>query len=125
MVYERGTVNLGALLRRTEVDVYLRAGSAGACVAHLPEVVVLVAVDDVGCGQMLLPIGRGFVVTGKAFLGRAFKHCGIETVGVKTEHVYEIFPRPVDGFFLEIVAKAPVAEHLEHGVVIGVHAHFL
>src|ERR1700730_15168069 len=29
-------------------------------------------------------------------------------------------PRPFDGFLFEIIAKAPVAEHLEKGVVIGV-----
>src|SRR2546429_4580829 len=30
------------------------------------------------------------------------------------------FPRPLDRFLFEIVAKAPVAEHLEKGVMIGV-----
>eukprot|EP00966_Prymnesium_polylepis_P272236 6289816-Prymnesium_polylepis.1 len=33
--------------------------------------------------------------------------------------------RPVDGLFLEVVAKAPAAEHLEKGVVVRVHAHVL
>ena len=32
------------------------------------------------------------------------------------------FPRPFDGFLFEIIAKAPVAEHLEKRVVIGVEA---
>ena len=29
-------------------------------------------------------------------------------------------PRPLDRFLLEVIAEAPVAEHLEEGVVIGV-----
>ena len=33
------------------------------------------------------------------------------------------FPGPFDRFLLEIIAKAPIAEHLEEGVVIGVETH--
>ena len=29
-------------------------------------------------------------------------------------------PRPLDRFFLEVIAEAPVAEHLEEGVVIRI-----
>ena len=32
------------------------------------------------------------------------------------------FPGPFDGFSFEIIAKAPVAEHFEEGVVIGIEA---
>ena len=32
------------------------------------------------------------------------------------------FPRPFDGFLFEVVAKTPVAEHLEKRVVVGVEA---
>ena len=35
---------------RREIDMYLRARSARAGVAHHPEIVFLVAVDDVNCG---------------------------------------------------------------------------
>ena len=28
-------------------------------------------------------------------------------------------------FFLEVVAKRPVAQHLEHGVVVGIVTYFL
>ncbi len=34
--------------------------------------------------------------------------------------VYQKLPCPLYGLFLEVVAERPVAEHLEHGVVIGV-----
>ncbi len=45
--------NQGLLLVGTVVDVNLGAGATGASVAHLPEVVVLVAVDDVVLGGVL------------------------------------------------------------------------
>ena len=74
---------------------------------------------------MLLPERGSLVIAAEAFSLRAFKHCGIETFGVKTEDIHKEFPRPVDCFLLEVVAKRPVAEHLEHGVVICVEAHLL
>ena len=58
-----------ALLGSARVDVNLRAGTAGACVAHLPEIVVLVAVDDVVFGHMLGPVFRGLVIAGDVLFG--------------------------------------------------------
>ena len=40
------------------------------------------------------------------------------------QHVHKIFPGIIDGTFFEIVTKTPVAQHLEHGVMIGVMPHF-
>ena len=66
----------------------------------------------------------GFLVefAGIALVCRAYKRwrrggsCGnFQTLG-------DQFPGPVDGFLFEIIAEAPVAEHLEEGVVIGVEA---
>ena len=53
----------------TAVDVNLGAGSAGTCVAHLPEVVVFVAIDDVVCGHVLSPELGSLVVAGDILLG--------------------------------------------------------
>ena len=50
---------------------------------------------------------------------------GIEVFRIDFQHIHQKFPRPVDGFVLEIVAKRPVAKHLKHGVVVSVVAHFL
>ena len=72
---------------------------------------------------MLLPVARGLVIARQTLLGRAFEHCGIQPIRIQPEHIHQIFPRPVDGFLLEIVAERPVAEHLEHRVVICVHSH--
>ena len=66
--------HLGLLFLRAEVDVDLRAGTAGACVAHLPEVVVLVSVDDVVLGEMLCPVAGSLVVAAEVLAGVALKH---------------------------------------------------
>ena len=101
----------------------LRAGTAGTRVAHLPKVVVLVAVDDMVGGHVFGPVFCGFVVAGNVLLGAAFEHCHVEVGRVEVKHVDEVFPSVVDGAFLEVVAKAPVAEHFKHGVVVGVVPH--
>ena len=101
------------------------ARTAWAGVAHLPEVVVLVAVDYMVGGQILLPATGRLVVALQSFVRRAFKHGGVQVGGVKLEHCHQIFPCPADSFFLEVVAETPVAQHLKHGVVVGVVAHFL
>ena len=123
VVHEACAVDFGAFAVGTQVDVDFRAGAAWTGIAHFPEIIVLVAVDDVGSGQMLLPVTGGFVVTLEALGGRTFEYGGVETGGVEVKHVDEIFPGPVDGFFLEIVAERPVSEHLEHGVVVGIVSH--
>ena len=114
------TLALGA-----RVDVYLGAGATGACVAHLPEVVVLVAVDDVVGRQVLGPVAGGLVIAGNILFGRALENSNIQILGVKMQHVDEIFPGVVDSSLLEVVAEAPVAEHLKHGMVVSVVAHLL
>ena len=101
----------------------LRTGTAGACIAHLPEVVVLVTVYDMVSRNVLPPVAGGLVVTRKTFFFRTLKHCYIKVFGVKVQHVYEIFPCVVDGSLLEIVAEAPVTEHFKHGVVVSVMSH--
>ena len=104
------------------VDMDLRAGTAGARVAHLPKVVVLVAVDDMVLGHVLPPeLGRLFVA-GQAFLLVALEDRDVEVLGVEVENTNEILPGRVDGALLEVVAKRPVAQHLKHRVMVGVVA---
>ena len=106
----------------------LRAGTAGTGVAHLPEIVVLVAQQDMVRRHMLEPGFLRLGVEGGAVVGRAFEHGRIELGLVDLVHLGEELPGPVDGLGLEIVAEAPVAQHLEHGVVaavvVSVVAHF-
>ena len=71
-------------------------------------------------GEVALPEGCGLVVAADALGGAALEDGGIEVGGVEVEDIDEVLPRPVDGLVLEVVAEGPVAEHLEHGVVVGV-----
>ncbi len=122
-VYHLGTRHCGTLLIAAEVDMDFRARAAGACVAHLPEVIMLVAVYDVRSGQMAFPISRSLVVTRQPFGCRAFKHGCIQAFGIQSEHVDQEFPRPINRLFLEIVAKRPVTQHFKHGMMVGVMPH--
>ncbi len=83
VVHEVTSRHLGTLFVRTEVDMYLRAGTAGTCIAHFPEVVVLVAVDYVVGRQMLLPDSGGFIVAGQSLGGRALEHRGIQALRIE------------------------------------------
>ena len=58
---------LGLFFRRAAVEVNFRARSAGAGVAHFPEVVVLVAVDDMVGGQVFGPNFGRFVIAFQPF----------------------------------------------------------
>ena len=58
-----------ALSLWTGINVNLRAGTTGTCVAHLPEVVVLVAIDDMVLGHMLGPVAGSLIVARDVLLG--------------------------------------------------------
>ena len=112
---------LGGNLRLVaQVEVNLRAGAAGTRLAHLPEVVVLVAADDVVLGQILAPVVVGLLVEGDAVLVGTLEDGGVHPLGGQVVDVVQQLPRPADGLLLEVVAVGPVAQHLEHGVVVGV-----
>ena len=100
--------------------MYLRARTTRTCVSHFPEVVVLVAIDDMVGRHMLSPITCSLIITNEVFFLRTFEHGHIQVLGVKLQYIHKIFPCHIDGTFLEIITKTPVAEHLEHGVVISV-----
>ena len=40
------------------------------------------------------------------------------------QHIHEVFPSVINGFAFKIIAKAPVSQHFEHGVMIAIVAHF-
>ena len=124
VVHHLRSGNLGTLLGSAEVDVNLAAGTAGTGLAHFPEIIVLVAVDDMVGGKVLEPYLGSLVVPFETFLGGAFEHSGVEVLGVETEDVDEVFPSHVDSLFLEIVAEGPVSEHFEHGMMICVETYF-
>ena len=115
--------HLGLLFVGTNVDVYLRAGTARTLVAHLPEVVFLRAAQDAFLADVLLPEVVCLHVHLEALLLVASEDGDIEPVLVYFHHLGEEFPSESDGLFLEVVAERPVAQHLEHRVVVGVVTH--
>ena len=125
VVDERGAGDLRLVLLAAEVYVDLAAGAAGAGVAHLPEVVVLVPKEYLLRGEMLHPGLAGLLVEGGPVLGGAFEDRHVEVLRVYLVDFGQELPCEVYRFGLEVVAEAPVAEHLEHRVVVGVVAYLL
>ena len=103
----------------------LGAGAARTRVTHLPKVVFFITFQDAILRQMLFPEIVGFLIEGCTIFLVTRKNGGIETVLVQLHHLRQKLPRVGDSLFLEIVAERPVAQHLEHGVVVGVATHLL
>ena len=113
------------LFFRTGVHMDFRTRTARSRITHFPEVIVFVAIQNVVFRQELLPVRSGFVVAFQSFFGATFEYGGVEVFGVEFQYIHQILPCPGDGFFLEVVAERPVAQHLEHGVVVGIVTYFL
>ena len=93
------------------------AGAARTGVTHFPEVAVSVEAHDAVIRKTghVLPNLPGFVIV--------LIHGGEQAFLRELPHFGQKFPSPGDGFFLVVVAEAPVAKHLEEGVVVVVAAH--
>ena len=113
-----------------KVHVDFGAGTARAGFAHHPEVIFLAAVDDVDgrietdAAKFLGPKIVGFFVAvgGVVLVLVRLIDGRVDALRRKFPDFDDEFPRPRDGFFLEVIAEGPVAEHLEECVVIGVEA---
>ena len=114
----------------SQINVQFRARAARAGFAHHPEVVFLVAVNDVnfriesGSAKFFRPETPRFLIE---FARIVFRFVGIVNGGIKAlrrkfPDADDEFPRPINRFLFEIIAEAPVAEHLKKGVVVGVEA---
>ena len=123
LVDEFGSRNGGFLSVGAVVYVDFRAGAAGTGVAHFPEVVVLVAVDDVVLREIAFPNGGGLIVALQTGTLVAFEDGHIEVFGIDFEHFDQKLVGEDDGVFFEVVAERPVAQHFEHRVVVGVVSH--
>ena len=100
-----GGAGVGTVLRAV-VPEDLRARTARTDVAHLPEVVLVEPLDARPREADLVgPDLLGLVV--------ADVHGDPDAVAVEPQHLGEELPRPRDRVALEVVAEAPVAEHLE------------
>jgi hypothetical protein len=128
---EAVAVFLGAA-RRAAGDVVavvvedFAARAAGAGVGHHPEVVGLVAAPLVVAdadhtlgrqADFLGPDVEGLVVL--------FVHSGQQALGRQLIDLGQQFPGPLQRLALEVVAKRPIAQHLEEGVVACGVAHVL
>ena len=103
---------------RAVVEEDLGAGAAGPGVGHHPEIVgrvlgALVVADPHH------PLGRQADLLGPDVVGLVVVDVdrGPELVGRQPEDLGQQFPAPDQAVALEVVAKAPVAQHLEEGVV--------
>ena len=102
----------------TSVEVDLAARAAWAGVGHPPEVVVVARIDVPPArhalrrqADLVAPDRPGDLVVGV--------RRGRQALARDPHLDREELPRPVDRLALEVVAEAPVAEHLEEGVVAG------
>ncbi len=114
----------GLFFRSAYIYMYLGARAAGTGVAHFPEVVVLVAEQNVILRKMLEPGFARLGVQGRAVLRAAFEDGRVQQAAVDFIDFRQEFPGPVYGLVLEVVAEAPVAQHLEHSVVVRIVSHF-
>ena len=113
---------------RRKIDVQFGTGTAWAGVAHHPEIILLVSVNDVdrgieiGFAKQACPVIVRFLIELARLVRPGFVNGGVKALRRKTPAPNDQFPRPFDRFFFEIIAEAPVAEHFEKCVVIGVEA---
>ena len=98
------------------IEVDLAAGPARPGVGHLPEVVVIAALDVTPARQAL---GWQTDLIGPDPVGIIVKGVGRrrQSLGRDAQLGGQELPRPVDRLALEVVAEAPVAQHLEEGLV--------
>ena len=111
----------------------LGARSARARVAHHPEIVLLVAVDNVHVRIESRPPEQGgpqvpgLLIPGSRIAeGRIglVNRC-VQTLRREFPAANHQFPSPFDRLLLEIIAERPVPEHLEEGVMVGIQTHVL
>ena len=67
----------------------------------------------------------GFFIGFGLVLFIAAENRGIEAVFVQLHHLGQKLPSVGDGIGLEVVAERPIAEHFEHGVVVGIFSNLL
>ncbi len=102
------------------IEVELRAGAAGADRPALPEVVLAAEADDalVGHADPAPDLDR-LLVGPEPELLVAAEDGDPDPLRVHAEALGRELPAPGDRLLLEVVAEAPVAEHLEEGEVAG------
>ena len=102
---------------RRKVDMDFGTGTARAGLTHLPKVVLVAELQNMGGDNvgLFLPDFKALLVV--LVNGR------IKPLFWEFPYFGQQFPGPADRLMLVIVAERPVAEHLEKGVVVSVAPH--
>ena len=113
-----GTTRLAAAILFTAVKINLRARAARTG-AMLPEVIFLAKTENAvrRHTDLLVPNLKCLVIV---FIDRR-----VQTIFRNFHYLGQKLPAPSDGFFLEVIAKREVAEHLEEGTVTSGLAYVL
>ena len=127
LVHQGPPRRLPARLRRPQVHMDLGARPTRPGVPHHPEVFLGGLVQDPLVGQRRLrkPQVVRLLVGRYSELVVPFVHRRVEPVRIQAPPFHQQLPSPRNGLGLEVVAKAPVAQHLEEGVMVGVMPHLL
>ena len=108
------------------VKVHLRGGTAGPGQPGLPEVLRSRQRHDPLLGNPTrLPDLDRFLIRAQAELLVAAEHGHPDPLGIEPEDVDRELQAPGDRLVLEVVAEAPVSEHLEEGQVAAGVPHLL
>ena len=110
--------------------MYFRTRPARASVAHHPEIIFLIAVNDVDIGfksgglKFLRPnVPRFLIQFARVAFARIRLIDGcVKAMSREFPNLGHKFPRPLDGFAFEVIAEGPVSEHFEERVVICVES---
>ena len=108
-----------------DIDMNFGTGPARTGVAHFPEIILFTSVNNSFSRYNFVPVSKRFVIPVKQLSRVAAENRYIKPVFINAINFGKQFPCPFDGFFLEIIAKRPIAKHFEHGVMVSVVAHFL
>ena len=123
-VYQRSSGYQGSFIVGPAIHMYFRARATGTCIAHFPKIVFFITENNPVGMYKFLPLRQCNYGGRNIFFFIPFKYGYIQTVFLNTVYICEQFPTPGNGFGFKIIAKAPVAQHLKHGMMIGINAHF-
>ncbi len=121
---------MGVILKVTglfsPVEVDFTARAAGTGVAHFPEIVLAAKIEDVVrvYVRYLSPIVSRLLVGFQLTLV-ILEDRDPEPVFGQAPDFGEQLPRPGDGLLFVIIAKRPIAQHLEESVMIGIVSYIL
>ena len=85
-VYQRQSINFCPFVVGANVDMNFRAGTARTRIAHFPEIIFFISIDNARGRQELLPDGSCFVVALQPFGRRTFEYGNIKPILVELEN---------------------------------------